>query len=62
VGVVYQTDVLAVDGIDRVPGVDLPPSVVEYWAESLTADGDRFVSYLRSDAAIKILHDHGFDT
>jgi molybdate transport system substrate-binding protein len=61
VGVVYETDIRAVDGIDGVPGVDLPPSVVEYWAESLTADGDRFVSYLHSDAAIKILHDHGFD-
>ena len=62
VGIVYETDVRAVDGVDGVLGVVLAHTGVEYWADPLTAEGSRFASFLLSTTATAILSDHGFDT
>ena len=60
VGIVYATDVLAVEGIDGVHGTDLTSAGVEYRAAPLTAAGNRFVDFLASDTALGILRNHGF--
>ncbi|MBC8365006.1 MAG: molybdate ABC transporter substrate-binding protein [Actinobacteria bacterium] len=60
VGVVYATDVLAVDGIEPVAGVDLASAGVEYLAVALTPTGAPFVAFLASNPALATLRNHGF--